>query len=201
MYRRRRRTAPVVITTRPKTYRRRPRRTDYLTGGTRDVNPQWFKGRVTQTGADTCSETNFQLPITRIPTANKVTIVEVLKVRVTPRFDNWDITNVELQQVSAAFCTRSVGTTPIFPDNVACFAYLKMQGGHIAAGGGHMQNGTMEQNLTDENGHGLLIASDKLYVQLDSNATTRTQDIAVEILYRFKTVGMREYVGIVQSQQ
>lgn len=169
---------------------------DRLTGGTQDVNPQWFKGTLTVT-ANTCTEHDFQLPITRIPTLNKVTIVEVLKTRAMIQGDT-DLTAATTWHLAIAFATRSIGTTPVFLDNVACFSFLDCKGNSDA--GASPTHQVLEQDLTDGSGHGVLVASDKLWIQYDANAAAGTV-VAFEILYRFKTVGMREYVGIVQSQQ
>lgn len=193
---------PSAYWAKVKSNRRSRFRYDTLTGGTKDVNPQWFKGYITQTGADTCTESNYALPITRLPTANKVTIMEVLKVRASNRTDN-AVTFIATatQYISMAFCTRSVGAAAtVGADNTATFARLYWEAaGTAEADSAH--NAVMEQDLTDGAGHGILVASDKLFVQLDSLATTKTLSMGFELLYRFKTVGMKEYVGIVQSQQ
>lgn len=170
-----------------------------LTGGTGDVNPQWFKGQVTQTAADTTTSEDYQLPITRIPTANRVTIVEVLKVIASPETFPW-VTAVELQSITLALTTRDFGTTNAQLDDSAVIA-MKRIGHGVLTSGGYQCPDTLELDLTDGAGHGLLVATDKLYAQLQSTATTITQKWNFAILYRFKTVGMREYVGIVQSQQ
>lgn len=181
---------------------------DTLTGGTKDVNPQWYKGYVTLSAADTISEANFQLPITRIPTANKVTIIEVLKVQVEfPSHLNTAAAATQgtyEQQVN--FSTTSLGTAAMATiDNRNVFAKLSrwMQKAFTAAGSYAVSDEPIKTlDLTDGAGHGLLIASDKLYVQADSTLETADIDsFKFALLYRFKTVGMREYVGIVQSQQ
>lgn len=56
------------------------------------------------------------------------------------------------------------------------------------------------QDLTDGAGHGLLIATDNLYLGVDSEATGFAQSVQCKILYRWKNVSETEYVGIVQSQ-
>jgi hypothetical protein len=56
----------------------------------------------------------------------------------------------------------------------------------------------------DGAGHGVLVATDKMFVQyqLVANTTVPTSNnLAFKMLYRFKSVGVEEYVGIVQSQQ
>lgn len=62
-----------------------------------------------------------------------------------------------------------------------------------------------EVELTDDAGHGLLVATDTIYFNfIATNATTApggTDTGVVRIGYRFKEVSLTEYVGIVQSQQ
>lgn len=170
-----------------------------LTGGTGDVNPQWFKFKVTQTAADVNTQLQVTLPVTRTPTSSKVTIMEVLKVRATSTAGNW-MPAAAIQYVNIAFGSSNLGTgagNEVFPDNPHVFAYLHAESVATASA----LNQTLEQDLTDGNGHGVLVATDSMYVQLNSLATAVANEAAIEILYRFKSVGMKEYTGIVQSQQ
>jgi len=172
-----------------------------LTGGTKDVNPQWFRGYVTST-KNTTAESNFQLPITRIPTANKVTIIEVLKVIVVPKTTLFAVDEA-LARVNFSFGTAPMGTTAqVNIDDGRVFAQIGRECTQDADGGGFQVPTVLEYDLTDGSGHGVLVASDKLYVQTtQSNSGAASAICAIALLYRFKTVGMREYVGIVQSQQ
>src|SRR3990172_1683925 len=54
--------------------------TKQLTGGTRDVNPQWMKATNALTVADQYLENVIHLPVTRIPQSQRATIIEILKV-------------------------------------------------------------------------------------------------------------------------
>jgi hypothetical protein len=56
-------------------------------------------------------------------------------------------------------------------------------------------------DLTDNAGHGILIATDSIYGQVNSANTATTNTVYFKLLYRFKEVNLIEYVGIVQSQQ
>jgi len=173
-----------------------------LTGGTKDVNPQWFKGTITQGAADSDIETSYQLPVTRIPTSGRVTIMEVMRVRAASNRATAWAGNVQAQNIILAFATRSIGVAaPPTNDNTAVVAYMKKELSSVAAAGAWNMPATWEQDLTDGAGHGILLAGDKLYVVLSSVLTALAQQWSFEIYYRFKTVGMREYVGIVQSQQ
>lgn len=64
-------------------------------------------------------------------------------------------------------------------------------------------------DLTDGAGHGVLIATDNIFlnVQVTNAAFNNVTADAIsatfncDILYRFKEVKLQEYIGIVQSQQ
>jgi hypothetical protein len=56
-------------------------------------------------------------------------------------------------------------------------------------------------DLTDGAGHGLLLATDQLYLTISSFNFTNPNYVSCKILFRYKTVSLTEYIGIVQSQQ
>jgi hypothetical protein len=55
-------------------------------------------------------------------------------------------------------------------------------------------------DLTDGAGHGFLVATDQIYAQIASTNTGAAQSCDVKIMYRWKNVGLQEYIGIVQGQ-
>ena len=59
-----------------------------------------------------------------------------------------------------------------------------------------------EQDLTDGDGHGKLVATDSIFCYFDTSGITTTAFTVVwKIWYRFVAVGLVDYLGIVQSQQ
>ena len=56
-------------------------------------------------------------------------------------------------------------------------------------------------DLTDNNGNGLLIATDKLFIVFANLNGTVVGSAVAKVKYRLSNVGITEYVGIVQSQQ
>jgi len=65
-------------------------------------------------------------------------------------------------------------------------------------------------DLTDGAGHGILIATDNVYLAFDvliSSPAGNNISVLVgsylqaDLIYRFKNVSLQEYIGIVQSQQ
>lgn len=56
-------------------------------------------------------------------------------------------------------------------------------------------------SLSDQNGNGVLVATDKLFVVGGNVGALTAGSYVAKILYRLVNVGITEYVGIVQSQQ
>jgi hypothetical protein len=59
---------------------------------------------------------------------------------------------------------------------------------------------TQVLDLTDGAGHGLLIATDNIFMTVYSTNTGVANEVGCKILYRWKNVSVEEYIGIVQSQ-
>ena len=175
-------------------------------GGFKDIKPQWLNcPTVTQTGADTTTSLEVQLPIARIASTTSATVIEILRVyaaltglptiaSVTEAVDSQTLT----------ISTSSGGTVDLaFNDGRVLCVFSRQQRGAFTAGGTYSRtnNEIMEFNLTDNNGNGVLVASDSIFLQLSSVTTGNANIAQVKVLYRFKSVGYLEYIGIAQSQQ
>lgn len=185
--------------------KRRRTTKDTLTGGTGDVNPQLLSGSAPQTASDAYATTEVALPVTRVPSASDVTIIEVLKVYVTfPSATETATTEAE-RYATISFSTKTGGTTAILFSDASTFAQMSIQAETAFTAGGTydtVRYDPVVYDCTDGAGHGILVATDKMYVQFGTTAwNTAAQTAYWKILYRFKTVGILEYVGIVQSQQ
>jgi hypothetical protein len=186
---------------------KRRRTTDgSLTGGTGDVNPQLFSGFAATTVADTPHTTAFITPISRLPkSGGKATVMEVLKVYTWIAPLATGAAAETIQVYTAAFGTKDYGnTTNAYADNPTLFAYHQYQlnGAFTAATCYKMSlKMPLTMDLTDNQGHGILVASDYIYIQVDTAGIGQTVNVYFKILYRFKNVSLTEYVGIVQSQQ
>lgn len=62
-------------------------------------------------------------------------------------------------------------------------------------------DGVQVCDLTDDAGHGFLLATDSIFQYCQSNGVGDNMSAYTRILYRFKDVSLQEYIGIVQSQQ
>jgi hypothetical protein len=171
---------------------------DTLTGGTRDVSPQFLSFVFSQSGSDATTTTQQTLPVEKFGTAgNGARIIEVLKVYFG--YDAAAIAEVD-SRINVYLSTKTGGTTKLTFDNPTVFAYSKVIS-QITTSGQEFAVFPQVMDVTDGAGHGILIATDNIFAQLASSGTSATNTMEVKILYRFKQVGLQEYIGIVQSQQ
>jgi len=167
--------------------------------------PQFLSGRILQTSNDATTSASFPLPINRLPTTpNTSIVVEVLKVWIViSDFGLAGVAHVKKTQ-EVAFSTKYYGTSPVGFDAPDIFAYFDRIHVHVFNAGGTYEShysDLIEFNCTDENGNGILVATDTFNVQVRSSQTAQLTDCKFKVLYRFVRVGLAEYIGIVQSQQ
>lgn len=184
---------------------KRERNGGTLTGGTGDVSPQWMTFSATQSAADTTTSVQQAIPVQRLQSAGKAQVMEVLKVVIDttalPVIGN--VAEV-LRSISVFVSTTNFGATATTWAEPRVFAAsLKNTRGAFTAGGtyGYAFSSMDSQDLTDGAGHGILVATDNIFLQVQSVATGVANVARCKILYRWKNVPMVEYVGIVQSQQ
>lgn len=178
-----------------------------LTGGTRDVNPQWYKGKVSTIVADTPETLAFISPVGKgiFAKTGWSTVMELLKVQVIlPAYTDIGAAAETDKSRILTIGTRDFGTTVTLGDepSILCYHFDALLGAFTAAGsyGIYIPN-THIYDLTDGAGHGILVATDYIYVQADTNTFGVTSTFRFALLYRFKNVPLQEYIGIVQSQQ
>ena len=187
--------------------RARANSSDILTGGTGDVNPQLLSDSITMSAADTTTSQQIVLPIQRIAAnaPNHAIVMELLKVFVAyPSFGA--IANVaEVTETQALlFTTRNFDTTAVnFSDPSVFAAFFRTRQAAFTAGGTYdTEERAIESfDLTDGDGHGILIATDSIFCQGRSANVGTALTYRWKLLYRWKRVSLPEYIGIVQSQQ
>lgn len=177
-----------------------------LTGGTGDVNPQWMQFTVTQSGADTTTTQSQPIPIQRLPDRGRAQVMEILKVAITHTSMPVSASAAEnIDSISVYVSTKSQGTTGTsWAEPTVFAAVLDSQSSAFTAAGTYMSarpSMPFVLDLTDGAGHGYLVATDTVYAQITSGNTGATNSAIVRFLYRWKNVGLSEYIGIVQSQQ
>lgn len=176
-------------------------RKDQLTGGSGDVNMQSVLfPLVTQTAADTTTIRSLQLPIPRLPTRPGYNLVlEVLSAEFS-----FILAGVAAAVQSIYAYVATTGETPpnitqaLLGTRVICDAWFQFV---FAAGGSGDLPTEKDVQLTDQAGHGRLIASDTIFLGLMSTNTAAANNVVCKLWYRWKEVTLTEYIGIVQSQQ
>ena len=182
---------------------------DQLTGGTRDVNPQYMSGLLTLSAANTATEVTLGTPIVRVgpATGGKSIIMELIKLWVD--FPTVDAENAAATSRGFSFSmsTVSSGGTPaiVTLDNPRGLAWMdySVRNAFTAAGTGMLENKLEPScwDFTDGAGHGILVATDNIFLQGNTSNQTGASAFRWKISYRFKEVSLVEYIGIVQSQQ
>lgn len=181
-----------------------------LTGGTKDVNPQWFNMYVANSVIDGTHCQAFPIPIQRLKAGGKAQVMEILKVFwASSALDNAPATGFKYQAISAAITTRAMPAGPPLQEPTLIDLYNK--NATLNATGGAAPAGTVQEygfeiepavhDLTDGAGHGILVATDNLFLTCSSFQTGQITTASAKVLYRWKDVSMTEYVGIVQGQQ
>lgn len=179
---------------------------DTLTGGSHDVNPQWMTGRVTQSAADVTTTAPFRLPRQVLPGAQgRALVMEVLRVWFDTPAGTTTAAAPAAYGFKVALTTKDFGTTSVPTDEPTLFAYHQKEIVNAFTAAGtfwFISNEPFVLDLTDGQGHGVLVATDSIFFQLNSITATGVINAATfKILYRWKEIGLAEYIGIVQSQQ
>lgn len=180
-----------------------------LTGGSGDVSPQLMTLPILTTSAvNTATEIAVPLPVARMRggTSKRVTVIEVLRVYFDmPNVDTFTGPGNTFIRVTAVLQLSSSSLGTIMPQHPNVFAYSVNNTVNFVGTGAStfhaFHNDPFERNLTDEAGHGFLLATDNLFACIGTTNFTGVAAGIIKILYRFKDVGLEEYLGIVQGQQ
>ena len=189
------------------TKRRRSAYVNQLTGGTGDVNPQFLHFQASTAVADTCITRSTNSPISKglMETRGKATILEILKVMIQlPSYPAIAAAAETVDYRHVAIGSQDYGATNVYNNNpTTILVHVDTNHAAFTAGGSYMsyQNDSLVYDLTDGAGHGILYAADTIFIQVDTGGFGITADYNIKILYRYKTVTLQEYIGIVQSQQ
>lgn len=183
-----------------------------LTGGTNDVNPQTFTVVATLPTATTTTNAvfPFPVPVPRYPGgANRAIVMEILDVDwylspVTPSAATGDT-----YQITAGLTTNpSAGTTgqQIVADPRTLSVFRRQFTTLTSTAVGFFIFAPVleeNDNLTDQAGHGILVATDNIYLHVNTTVVNYGAALALTCVmnYRMKEIGLSEYIGIVTSQQ
>lgn len=173
---------------------------DELTGGTGDVNPQFLSMQITQTSNNSRIVVPITVPLDRYHiNGQKVGAIEILKIFV-------DIADTALPLAAGQFIAMQLATVN-FPGaanlatgdpRVILTASYTCQ---LITSGADVFDAPLVYDFTDGAGHGIIMAVDTMYLSLITGTSWGgVATGSVKILYRYKNIGLSEYLGIVQSQ-
>lgn len=168
-----------------------------LTGGTGDVNPNWFKFGLSQSAADTFTQTTQPIPVQRLSGGlgkKRAMIMEVLKVLFFQTSAQAEVDSI----ISVYLTTKSYSTAPPDSDGPV-IARIRLYNA-ITTSGMISTQFPIVVDLTDGAGHGMVVASDNFYLSIASSTTAIVNSFSCWVLYRWKNVGLEEYIGVAQSQ-
>jgi len=192
----------------PRRMTKRRRTNTSLTGGTKDVNPQLITFSWEHPAATATYNTNFHNPVAKgiFAQRNYATVMEILKiVFYVPPYEDLSLAAQTLRLRRVCLSTSDLGTVTADARIPTVFSLHEDAVYDAFTALGSMAlfaNSCWEYDLTDGAGHGILLATDYIYLQSRVFPVfAGASNFAVKILYRFKNVGVTEYIGIVQSQQ
>lgn len=188
-----------------------------LTGGTGDVNPQWMVMRVdhTSTGVTAFTvESSVATPIPRVPSSNgRAIVMEILKVQfeMRPIAQISASSNVnQKSSIALSHAANSALSNSTFnlntsdPRIIATATFYSQQRNTLIATNDEEWLLSVQPVVIDTSdgaGHGILHASDNIFLTMGTeHAFATTYTGRARILYRFKDIGVTEFIGIVQSQ-
>lgn len=181
-----------------------------LTGGSRDVNPQtMLLQSANMTAADTTFVSSTGLPIPRLPISKgRSLVMEIIAV---------DLFLLDTGFVAGTTTITSLAVTTnpntndlsivnnvglgFFGDPRTLIQWTRTNQSVGSQDSSGIYDNIKHFDMTDEAGHGILVATDNLFLAISSSGTASTGNGAAKITYRFKDVALEEYIGIVQSQQ
>lgn len=155
-----------------------------LTGGTKDVNPQYFRMKVNGAAAGSSSEA--AIPVQRLNNKNRSMVMEILDVQF---LSHHATTANKKLHIGVATSKPPAGKPDPMQGYWVCL--VQLAGADV---------GSYELDLTDRAGHGMLVAADKLFLYAYTDDAANPE-VYTLIKYRWKNVSLTEYIGIVQSSQ
>lgn len=175
-------------------------RGESLTGGSGDVNPQTMILYTAQTTADITKVSSTALPIPRLPIRKgRSLVIELLDVEFIRT-----TAPVSALSETCVFLTTNPASNPLFldilqdPRTIAQWVEWTV----VATVAGFLYYDSAKKiDLTDEAGHGFLVATDQIFLGVNSSTTGIGNNYVARLRYRFKDVALEEYIGIVQGQQ
>jgi len=160
-----------------------------------DVHPQWLDADVQQSAANAWTTQAIPLPVPRLrrETGDQVQLIEIIRVNMAPNIETIATGN----RFSAKLMTRDYDTDPKEGPTTICTTSIEMRGAGIAE---FVSVEPYVHELHDYQGHGYLVAVDTLYLGMATTGQAVPLTSHCRIYWRFKTVNLAEFLGLIQSQ-
>ncbi|GAH95050.1 unnamed protein product [marine sediment metagenome] len=161
-----------------------------------DVYPQWLDFEVLQTGTNIWTVEAIPLPVPRLrrEVGDQVQLIEILKVILSPNLN--EITDGS--RVSLKLMTRNWESDP--KEGPTTVFTVSLEPEVMGTEASHVAVEPYMYDLTDGMGHGYLVAVDTLYLGCASGGMTTPTGGSGRIYWRYVTVNLAEFMGLIQSQ-
>ena len=164
---------------------------DQLTGGTKDVNAQYTSIRVTESAANTFTQGTLALPVLRGNVGrSKYQVIELLKSWMVIGFGDGATASTKDVQVTTS------AQTALLPFNNPDVVDYYSEDIIITTSGLYYPQNPIIHDFTDGAGHGIIIATNNMYVGVQGGSQTGALTVDYRIMYRFKNIGVDEFVGL-----
>lgn len=160
----------------------------------KDVYPQFLRGSVTESAANTYTQEELSTPVpVKLPN-NKYLVMNILKVMVELQMgacDDGDVVASHLADRSHS-AVQSPSTAGVI-----------VNASHAAVGA--IANGVVNRtipivfDLSDGNGHGLLYGKSKIYLGAKGTSQASATTARYAILYTLVEVAPEEYLGMIEG--
>ncbi|GAH99186.1 unnamed protein product [marine sediment metagenome] len=160
-----------------------------------DLYPQWLDADVQMTVADTWETQAIPLPVPRLrrETGDQVQLIEIIRINMAP--------NVEKvgsgKRISMKLMTKDFDDDPKEGPSTIATTSIEFRGVAIDD---FVAIEPWVHEMHDYQGHGYLVAVDTLYVGMMTTGQLVPLRGHIRIYWRFKTVPLAEFLGLIQSQ-
>lgn len=167
--------------------------------GVRDSFPNYFDINIQHSSANTYTTIPVNLPIARVTSGSRTaTIIELLWASCTPVGIDF---NANDDSINFSLYMGPPQDTHFPIEGVDSYCIFNVRyDTDFTTSGMWVSKFPHKVNLQSKDGFGFLVASDKINAAVLSSGEGGAVDWRVRVYYRFVTVGIEEYIGIVQSQ-
>jgi len=173
-----------------------------------DVQPQLFIGtaiKLTAGSNYTVTAVACPIPMPRTFSSTNPVVMELLKIEFVAYGDEFDNGHMD---ATVCLATSQIDRTGRNALNASIMNPVVINTHRFRGSAAGITTTTLRvtEDMSSNDGRGILVATDKLFFHCQQNLATPStatgnETIAFRVWYRFMSVGLSEYVGIVNQQQ